>query len=393
MTMSVLRDVTADLLEREGALVAPAGPEGLEVLAPPELQQALGLPEVSQLAFGAERPAGATRVGLEGDWLERLEGLVGPRGHYAERMLSYEAPPPGDPETVLDKALALPNAVWRLRGVSPAWTRYRVFGLRYSALADEKREGVLRLGVNLFTGAPLDEILTGLWPRLAEEADWREPDAAVLAAAPPGWDPARQDAWLRRAVPPRLGLALAPFLRSQRRRLARDQARLHQYHEELYRETWRRQGDARDDGERQRQALRMEAIEREYRSKLDDLRHNYALRLTVEGVQTLDLLLPVQRFDVLIKRRKGERVVSIDWNPALRRLEPLLCEAGPGLGLPRLVCDDALHVTDPAEQGPCPACGKPYCRACHPASCPKCGHRSPETDGKTLLSEEIGKIV
>jgi 2-polyprenyl-6-methoxyphenol hydroxylase-like FAD-dependent oxidoreductase len=48
-----------------------------------------------------------------------------------------------------------------------------------------------------------------------------------------------------------------------------------------------------------REEMRVAAIEREYRAKLDDLRRNYALRVMVEWVQTLELYVPVQRFDVL----------------------------------------------------------------------------------------------
>jgi len=105
------------------------------------------------------------------------------------------------------------------------------------------------------------------------------------------------------------------------------------------------------------------------------------LALTVERVQALDLIVPVHRLSVLIRRRKGERLVSLDWNPLLRQLDPPPDEAGAGLERARLVCDARLHLTDPAAQGPCPACGKPFCRACHPQACPKCGHPAqPEGD-------------
>ena len=40
---------------------------------------------------------------------------------------------------------------------------------------------------------------------------------------------------------------------------------------------------------------------------------------------------------------------------------------GLGLERTRLVCDDRLHLTDPAGQAPCPSCGKALCRACAPA--------------------------
>jgi hypothetical protein len=72
------------------------------------------------------------------------------------------------------------------------------------------------------------------------------------------------------------------------------------------------------------------------------------------------------------RRRKGERVVWLDWHPLVRTAELPLCEAGLGLDRVRLVCDDKLHLTDPAGQAPCASCGKPFCRACFPAACPRC---------------------
>ena len=172
---------------------------------------------------------------------------------------------------------------------------------------------------------------------------------------------------------------LAPFLRSMQRRLARDQARLHGYHDDLRRESFKRlvalervEG-AKADADRQREQLRIAAIEREYRAKLDDLRHNYALRVTVDWIQTLELFVPVQRLEVLIRRRKGERMIHLDWHPLARLAEPPLCDWGLGLNATRLVCDERLHLTEPAGQDPCLACGKPFCRACHPAACPRCG--------------------
>jgi hypothetical protein len=171
---------------------------------------------------------------------------------------------------------------------------------------------------------------------------------------------------------------IEPFLRAMRRRLTRDRDRIHAFHDELYRAAQRRLAalahadGARAEGDRQRETMRVQAIEREHRAKLDDLRHNYALRVTVEWVQTLELYVPVQRFDVLIRRRKGERLVRLDWHPLIKAMEPPLCEAGGGRGRARLVCDEKLHLTAPAGQAPCSSCGKSFCRACFPMACPRC---------------------
>ena len=62
--------------------------------------------------------------------------------------------------------------------------------------------------------------------------------------------------------------------------------------------------------------------------------------------------MPGSRFDVLIRRREGERAVRLDRHPLVKAAEPPLCEAGVGLDR-RLVSDDKLHLTEPAGQAPC----------------------------------------
>ena len=113
------------------------------------------------------------------------------------------------------------------------------------------------------------------------------------------------EARLRPLLDRQMREGMEPFLRTMRRRLERDRNRVHAYHDDLRSSALRRlaalthaEGD-RAQADRRRETLRVEAIEREYRAKLDDLRHNYALRITIEWVQALDLHLPVQRFEVL----------------------------------------------------------------------------------------------
>jgi hypothetical protein len=378
--MSELGDFVADLLERKGAAVEPFDPDGLEVLAPAAVREAMGWPELARLSFAGERPHDAIAVGLEGDWLDRFGTLLADAGRWSERMLTASAPAPTDPERILDRALDLPNAVWRYQGMTAGWTRLLMLAFRYTAMSDEKREGLVWLGFNLGTGAVVNDILARLRPALAQAPDWQAPDPAVRAAAGAAWSAATLAARVRPLLDRQVRDAIEPFVRAMRRRLERDRNRVHGYHEDLRSASLKRLAAlAGTDGERaeadrRREALRVEAIEREYRAKLDDLRHNYALRVTVDWVQALELYVPVARFDVLIRRRKGERLLRLDWHPLVKAAEPPPCEAGVGVGRTRLVCDDRLHLTEPEGQAPCAACGKPFCRACFPAACPRCGH-------------------
>ncbi len=237
--MGALRDFVADLLESEGAAVEPVEPDGLDVLAPEPLRAAMGWPELARLGFGAQLPPGAMPIGLEGDWLDRFGALLGERGRFAERQLVLPGTvaPPSDPERLLDRALDLPNAVWRLRDAKPAWTRCLLLAFRYTAISDEKREGLVWLGFNQGTGAVLDGDIVGrLRQLLAGDMEWQAPEPRHYAArrarpatrrCSPRGSRARLEHHVRRD--------LEPFLRAMRRRLDRDRGRVHEYHDDLRR--------------------------------------------------------------------------------------------------------------------------------------------------------------
>ena len=189
--MGELRDFVSDMLEIDGSAVEAVEPDGLEVLAPEPLRTDMGWPELVRLGFGAELPAGAMAVGFEGDWLNRFGALLGDRGRWAERQIVLPGPMPriADPERLLDHALDLPNAIWRLQDVSTAWARCLLLAFRYTAVSDEKREGLVWLGFNQGTGAVIDgDFWRGCGPWLALDTEWQVPDPDVRRAAGPAWD-------------------------------------------------------------------------------------------------------------------------------------------------------------------------------------------------------------
>jgi hypothetical protein len=380
--MGALRDFVSEVLEMQGSAVEAVEPDGLEVLAPGPLRTAMGWPELVRLGFGAELPAGATAVGFEGDWLDRFGALLGDRGRWAQRQFVLPGPPPRihDPARLLDHAIEFPNAVWRLQEVSAGWTRCLLLAFRFTAVSDEKREGLVWLAFNQGTGAVIDAFAPRLRSLLAADADWQVPDPEVRRAAGPAWDASVLDGRVKPLIKHSVRNEVEPFLRTMRRRLDRDCNRIHQYHSDLHLLAQKKlaalasSAGEKAENDRKREMLRVAAIAREYAAKLGDLRHNYALRVSVEWMQGLELFVPVQRFQVLVKRRKGEKLMRLDWHPAVRLMEPPPSDWGLGIGRSRLVCDDQLHITDPAGQSPCSSCGKAWCRACHPTACPRCGH-------------------
>jgi hypothetical protein len=384
-----MRDFVADMLECEGAVIEPVEPDGLDVLAPEPLRAAMGWPELARLGFGATLPAGAMPIRLEGDWLDRFGALLGERGRSAVRQLlvANSGAPPSQPELLLDRALDLPNATWRLQETGPKWTACLLLSFRYTATSDEKREGLVWLGLNQGTGAIIEGEMLARLRALLAKTEWLAPEPNVRPIAATAWDANSLATRLEPAVAHHVRRDLEGFLGAMRRRLDRDRGRIYDYCDDLRRAAQTKLialagvSGEKAESDRKRESARITVIEREYAAKLDDLRHNYALRVAVEWVQALTLVVPVHRYHVLIKRRKGERLVRIDWHPALRMIEPPPCDWGPGVGRTRLLCDEQLHLTDPSGQTPCRSCGKAFCRACHPAACPRCGPPSPGLAG------------
>lgn len=379
--MNQLQKFERMILEKHGAVVDVIDPEGLEVLAPPPVQQALRIPEWVRLGFGPELPADARRVNLDADLLERLGSLLGEHGRCARRALMPDNPPLVHPDRILEQTLALGNAVYRLQDVQPAWTRYLILRFRYTAISDEKHEGLLEFGYNLANGATLDSMM----PELLNSAQGAESTPLPLDEARFEIPPHRlSPEILERALSPRLRRRLDAFIAGMTRRQERDLQRVFAYHHDLQREAAARltaltaHGELTDkrQADQTRERQRLEAIAREYQAKVGDVRRKYAMRVDLTWLQTLELVMPVQRFVVRIKRRKGERLLTLDWNPLARQLDQAPCEYSYTWERPREVCDDALHLVSPAAHGPCPACGKAYCRACNPEKCPKCIRRT-----------------
>jgi hypothetical protein len=367
------REFAAEVLEQAGALVERIEPEGLEALLPTELASQMRADEMLRAGFGAELPPQAQRISLESDWLERFGNLLDHRGRRMRVALADPFVLLSSPEKLLEHSLTLPNAVYRFNGMTGAWTRYLVLLFRYTALSDEKREGIVKLGVNLNQGSAIDGFVDELLSH-AMNSHTMSSVAPATKDLPSDWPTARVKSYVNRALPSLIHDHLHLFLQGMQRRLDRDLARVFEYYEGLRQESLLKLKKQKVDSAREK--LRLEAAAREYQVKVVDLKQKYDLSVTVELSQVLEIVSPVQRINLLIKRRKGERKLALDWNPVVRKLEPLPCEWSYTKEASRIVCDDALHLVSLAGHSPCPDCGKEYCRACHLRQCPRCRQAS-----------------
>lgn len=378
--MNTLREILAQMLASEGALVEAIDPDGLEIVAPAHVQQTLALPEWSRVGFGAELPDQARRVSLESDWVERLEGLLGERGRYLRACIGRESLPssPRDFQRLVEQQLVLENATFRLGGWIETTASYLFLTFRTTAASDEEREDVVSLGLNESTSGVADHLLDPVLSHLAglEESDpvgWTDQESASA------WSDEKVCDIVSRALPARIRGKLAPFLSGMERRMTRDLERLHGYYTKMQTEAVSRLSDKTGAGQladvEKRGQMRLEAIEREYLAKVADLQRNYSLRVEVRVLQALRVLIPVCRVGVVILRKKGSRDFPLDWNPLAKRLDVVPCEGCWTSARTFSVCDDKLHLVCRSCLAGCPSCQQTFCRACHPARCPKCRQR------------------
>lgn len=368
----MFRELVGGMIARSGGEVETVDGSVLEYIAPGPVREQLRIPEFGRLNFGPDAIRGAERVSFESDWIERLENLAADRGKYGEAVVNLDFPAISDPARILEHGVMLHNAVYRMTESFRARTRYLLLAFRYTAVSDEKRMGIVQVLLNLETGSAPDEVIKPI--RLAVlELGQVEPGASGrFYSAPSPWGADRIAKTLRGAMPARLLRDLSPFIGGMQRRLDRDQSRLVDYYEGLRQEAIKR--SIKKGGDPERERLRVDTIVHEYRAKVSDLRQKYALVIDVNLLQLIEIVMPVWRFVLTIKRRKGERRVSLDWNPLARKLEPLPCEYSFTSEATRVVCDDALHILSPAGLAPCEGCGKEFCRVCYPRACPKCRH-------------------
>lgn len=369
----------SSILSAEGAIVEPVEPDGIEVLAPKALQQALSIPEWTRLGFGAELPDQALRVSLESDWIERLSGLLGERGSLLFISLGKDLPakPSSDPGKLLKNEMVMGNATYRLKEMVEARTRYLLLTFRLTAISDEKRDDILHLGINESNSIISDDLVDPLFSYLnsLKETCVARPEDEKLPAP---WTDKQVRDFVKKALPGRIRTRFTPFLSGMERRMGKDMDRLYTYHTDLQNEAAKRLEDKKakgaDEKDLEKEQMKFATIKREYQAKVADLGRKYAIHAEFDLVSALRLTMPVYRFNLLIMRRKGKRELHLDYNPISRRLETLPCEKCLSPSKPHLVCDDSLHLLCPACMSPCPSCDKTYCRACYPAKCPKCGH-------------------
>ncbi len=360
--MRSLAAFTADLLRESGAVVEPTD-RGLEALLPTDSASVLEVPEHVQLSFSHE--AGGIPVSFDSDFFKKMARLLGDRGRFSAISLPASPARPEKIEERLEEKVVLHNAVFQVQRKEQKRISYLLAYFKYSARSDDRQEGIVSSMINEFNlsarRSPADslEFIANNAGEPSGEAE-RENSGKILKA-------------LARAQREIVREALQDFVTSLERRLNRDIHRVHNYYQILiqeHRQAVEKKVLTAEDKERIQS--RIEAIERELGGKVQDLIGKYSLNLEIHPISFIRVEVAAPIFWLLIKRRKESRPFPLTYNPILRTLDGLPCEACfyPRRG--HSVCDDRLHIVCKQCLGPCTQCGKIFCGACHPDGCPRC---------------------
>jgi hypothetical protein len=364
---------TCRLFEHCGAAVEAAG-EGVEALLPPELAACLGMGEHVRFRFSPQdrngagvSPADEQLVTYGSPALEKVLSLVADSGTVAAVELKGLYLKQAAPGPELERLFQPLNARGRFVSASTAIVPYGVFNFRYTAVSDEKKEGLVSVALNFRS---LVEV-AGVAYRW-HEVEWQEralPEGSLTFPHPV--EKIYQQAC--HLAQRHITIPLREFHHSRERRLGRDIQRLEEYYLGMAQEIrTRRQKKGLSGEEAEREEAKAVAAERELTLKIRDLEDKYAVRVQVAFVSLLYVELPILTARVSYQRRQAFRDLDFFWNPLLKEWEALACEACGENTFAFSLCDERQHIACASCSHPCPACGRRFCPACHRQGCPAC---------------------
>jgi len=383
MRYKILPDVIVDILTYHGAIVEKKEDGSLDVIATPEISDALNTPEYSRLIFSnGEISDESIYASYDSEFFNSLQRLFADRGRFTAARFESHIPHREKLSRLMD-SIAFRNATFHLEHIENRDIAYLLVYFKYTALSDEKHEGIMPVLVNEInlSVTPLDSDMIEMKELDKPNASDRHEIKKVF------WSAYTTAASLVRGK-------LTDFIKSLDRRLNRDIKRVYEYYETLKQETEeaiRRKAITHESSDFNIDNLvekqiedktikgggidkllnKLDAIEAEQKWKIQDLISKYILSIKIDPVAAIRIETYTPIFWINIKRRLASRRFPVAYNPIMKQIDSLPCES---CFTPRggyFICDDNLHVVCSNCFKTCSSCGKQYCNACYNI-CPKC---------------------
>jgi hypothetical protein len=368
---SSLSELVLGYFRQVGALIEPPAYGIYEILLPDEVAARWGISPHQKIVFDAARQQdGITFLHYGHALIETIvEELRGQSANSHFCINNVRPDKPGLPSEI-EKAFSLPNAKIFFIPAEKEKIRhhhYVRFNFKVSLVADEKRELVLPVWMDLQNGYPVDGAEIERLGILDEESQFIH-----IPSAPAFWNnesalsPKTLSALLeraRQAVPQQLGETLSNLQKRLVRFLELDQARLNNYYDGLLKEAQRRLQKA-DEERRPALEAKIGVIQAERESKLLDVEQKYHLRIQLELVNLAIIAIPKLDLTVEIRKRTATIERTVTWNPLLHMIEPLPCDVCHRGGTTLHLCENG-HLAHTGCLAPqCVECKRTYCQIC-----------------------------
>ncbi len=343
---------------------------GFEALLSQDVQKGLGLSgslvNISEPGHG-ERLSGDSETLTMGYGTELLDRFI-PMALDMGCAVAVKMPSATSPKkTALDvgSRFAFTNSAFREKATHKSTVDYWLWSLEVTADADERHQLQYHpcISRHLVHCLALSELIP------AHAAQW---DPLILK--PSEISPEELDRLFVTACHRTIGgleEGLSEFKTTISRHHLRDMERIETYFldltKEMADEIKRRKLTGSDLAVRKE---KMAQLSREKVAKISALKDKYRLRVSLRPLALLLARLPVIRCEVLVKRRKKERRISVTYNLLSKDFDPMACEACGRETYSLGFCDHSLHLL-------CPACLASFT---HQKTCPRCrGQKPPQT--------------
>lgn len=365
IVQKTLPEVVADVLTHYGSLVEQAEEDLLEVIVPEHISGILGIPEHARLCFSHDALSNkALYASYDSDFFKAMAKLFSDKGKISISRFEGLIPNTGKLTRILSDRISFNNAIFRSVQIERKNISYLLTYFKYTALSDDKREGILPVLIN-----PTNMFIQTLDNGTEDIIEKLKGSDASISIDKSEMIKIFQAAY---SVAGDMAKALLKnFMKSLERRLNRDIKRVYEYYQALKTET---EKAIEKKGEGVEKLLnKLDAIKAEQKSKIQDIIAKYALNIKLETIALISIETNAPVFWITIKRRLESRQFPITYNPITKQFDDLPCEScfNPQGGY--FVCDDHLHIVCSRCFHACSFCGKQYCRACYRDKCPKCG--------------------
>ena len=366
-----LEQLVLGYFRQVGALVEPPAYGAYEVLLPDEAAARWGISSHQKIVFDPKyQQDGMTFLHYGHALIETIAEEL--RGQSANGQFFINNVRPEKPGFIpeIEKAFSLPNAKIFFIPAEKEKIRhhhYARFNFKVSLVADEKRELVLPVWMDLQNGYPVNGAEIERLGILDEESQFLQvPSAPTFWNHEPAVSPKTLSALLeraRQAVPRELGETLSNLQKRLARFLELDRARLNDYYTDLLKDAKRRLQKA--DKERgSALETKIEVINAERESKLLDVEQKYHLRIQLELVNLAIIAIPKLDLTVEIRKRTSTVKRTVTWNPLLHTIEPLLCDVCNRGGMTLHLCENGHLVHAECLAPQCVECKRTYCQSC-----------------------------